>query len=340
MKENEKKGKNKKIILFSVIGAVLLIGIISVLGFFFSGSGKTIAVVNGEKVTQGEFNKEIESYKTQASVTEVGDDVKSSIYETLINMAILKQEADRQGIVITDEDIEAKIAEIAEAMGTTVEDYENILSTQFGIKKKELQRIVSDNYLLQDKLYEKISEEEVPAVEADVKKAYDTDLLKYREVLTSHILFTVKSDSNAEGLEDGEALAKAKDIITKLEAGADFADLAKEYSMDGTAANGGALTEYASKVNSPYVEPFTDALLKLKVGEYTKEPVKTDYGYHVILATDEKSDFDSLRKSIENDLYGTQRAEKYQTYIEALINNAKIERKLTFNTETTQITAE
>lgn len=332
-----KKKKKGLIITLSVIGGVLLIGAITALGFFFSGGGKVIAVVNGKNITQSALDEEIAQYKIQSGATEVDEATQSSLYENLINKEIVSQGAEELGVTVTDEEVQAELEKMAEEQGTTKDEYMSTLA-QYGYTEDQINNIVK--YMLQtQKIYDKVGIEAVPVVEADVKAAYDTNKADYREVEGSHILFTVKSDSNTDGLEDAEALAKAQEVITKLNEGADFAELAKEYSMDtGTASNGGALGQYASKKNSPYVEDFTNALVALNKGEYTKEPVKSDYGYHVILATDVKDDYDSLKESIESDLYGAARDEKYQTYIQDLISNATIEKKLTFNTDSTDTT--
>jgi len=75
----------------------------------------------------------------------------------------------------------------------------------------------------------------------------------------------------------------AKAIIAKLDKGEKIADLAKQSKDPGSKDKGGDLGW-----NSPntYVKPFSEALTKLKKGEYTKTPVKTDFGYHVILLED------------------------------------------------------
>lgn len=111
--------------------------------------------------------------------------------------------------------------------------------------------------------------------ESDVKDAYDKmvkEAPKVEEVKASHILV------------DDEA--KAKEIIGKLESGAKFADLAKEYSKDkSNASNGGDLGYFAE---GDMVKEFSDAAFALKKGEYTKSPVKTQFGYHIIMLEDKR----------------------------------------------------
>ncbi|AMP21300.1 hypothetical protein AZF37_09230 [endosymbiont 'TC1' of Trimyema compressum] len=94
----------------------------------------------------------------------------------------------------------------------------------------------------------------------------------------------------------------------------------------------GNLGEFVSKAKSPFVEPFTAAVVVLNKGEYTKVPVKTDYGYHVIKANDVKDSYADLKSSVEDDIYSTQREERYTAYMTSLLENAKIERKMTFTT--------
>ena len=76
---------------------------------------------------------------------------------------------------------------------------------------------------------------------------------------------------------------EAKAIIAKLEKGDKFADQAKQSKDPGSKDNGGELGWSAP---TSYVKPFSEALTKLKKGEYTRTPVKTDFGYHVIQLED------------------------------------------------------
>jgi peptidyl-prolyl cis-trans isomerase C len=82
-----------------------------------------------------------------------------------------------------------------------------------------------------------------------------------------------------------EKEADAKAIVAELSKGADFAELAKKKSTDPAAQNGGDLGWFSREEMVP---EFSDAAFKLKKGEYTKEPVKTQFGYHVIKVEDRR----------------------------------------------------
>lgn len=80
--------------------------------------------------------------------------------------------------------------------------------------------------------------------------------------------------------------AQAKDVINKLNSGDSFESLAKQNSIDpGSKENGGDLGWAAP---SNFVKPFGDAMTKLGKGKYTTAPVKSDFGWHVILVEDRR----------------------------------------------------
>jgi peptidyl-prolyl cis-trans isomerase C len=83
-----------------------------------------------------------------------------------------------------------------------------------------------------------------------------------------------------------ESEADAKAIIAKLDSGTAFADLAKDSKDPGSKDNGGDLGW-----NQPnaFVKPFAEAMVALEKGKYTKTPVKSDFGYHVILTEDSRT---------------------------------------------------
>lgn len=104
-----------------------------------------------------------------------------------------------------------------------------------------------------------------------LKKEYETIKLGLgdKEYKVRHILVDKEED--------------AKNIITKLDKGEKFEELAKASKDPGSRENGGELG-WATPSN--YVKPFSDAMIKLEKGKITETPVKSNYGYHVILLED------------------------------------------------------
>lgn len=114
-----------------------------------------------------------------------------------------------------------------------------------------------------------------------------------------------------------ETEGEAQKIIDRLRAGEDFAALAKGSKDPGSRERGGELGWSAA---DQYVQPFAEALTALKKGEYSKAPVKSDFGYHVIKLDDlrdiEPPKLDELKPQIREHLE-QQRLEKHMMDLRA-----------------------
>ena len=112
-----------------------------------------------------------------------------------------------------------------------------------------------------------------PITDAAIQAEYDAQVAKAPpEFSARHILV------------DDKALAES--IIKKLEAGDDFAALAKKFSKDGSAKTGGSLGWFNAQ---SMVQPFSEAVAKLEKGKFTLVPVQTQFGWHVIQLDDTRA---------------------------------------------------
>ena len=127
-------------------------------------------------------------------------------------------------------------------------------------------------------------------VEPNIKSLYE---MKKYEVRASHILINLPQNATPE--DSIKAYKKADDALAELKNGADFNATARKYSEDQTVAqNGGDLYYFTAGMTVP---EFEDAVYKLKVGEYTKKPIRTMFGLHLIKLVDKKSRNESIRAS-------------------------------------------
>jgi peptidyl-prolyl cis-trans isomerase C len=128
--------------------------------------------------------------------------------------------------------------------------------------------------------------------EDQLKARYQTfakDKAGREEVHAQHIL--VKTED------------EAKSVIAELDKGADFGELAKKYSTDPSASSGGDLGYFG---HDDMVKAFTDAAFALPKGQYSKTPVKTEFGWHVIKIEDRRAgkppSFEEAREQLSRDL--------------------------------------
>jgi len=117
---------------------------------------------------------------------------------------------------------------------------------------------------------------------AEIERAYNNNIDQYttpEQVRASHILL------KTEGKDDAAVKAKAEEILKQARAGADFAELAKKYSEDEASAKQGGDLDYFGK--GRMVPEFDQAVFSIEPGTIS-DPVKTQYGYHIIKLVDKK----------------------------------------------------
>ena len=272
--------KKKKI--FTIVSILLVVSMIA------TGCGKDIEVKNGSKVA-------VKVKGNKFTATEYYERIKEDNISTLVDMIdkdllSKKYKSDDK----EKKEIDKQIEQIKSYYGANDTLYNNTLKQYFGVDSEdELREKLSLEYkrkkAAEDYIEKHLSDNEI-------KDYYNNEV--FGKVKASHILITVKVSDTASAEEKEEAEKKAKKkaekIIKELNEGKKFSKLAKKYSEDeSNASNGGDLGYFEL---DDMVADFSNALKDLKKDEYTKEPVKTEYGYHIILKTGEK-DKPTLKKA-------------------------------------------
>lgn len=145
----------------------------------------------------------------------------------------------------------------------------------FNTEKKFLEYLKLNNR--RTKYVKEYTENEV--TDKEINKYYEDEV--YGDINTKHIL--VKVDSSASDDDKKEAENLAKEIISKLDEGKTFDEVKEEYKDKITYEELG----YKS-YNAALEEAYKNEMKNLKDGEYSKEPVKTSYGYHIVYKIDQK----------------------------------------------------
>ena len=220
-----------------------------------------------------------------------------------------------------EETINAQIEQM-KAQYNNDDDAFNAAITQYlGVEDEdELRDMLSLEYkrnlAIEDHVQDSIADDEI-------QKYYDDEIIgdmSVRHILISPDTNDDMTDEEKEAAEE-EARKQAEDLIKQLEDGADFEELAKEYSDDTGSAEDGGFIDYFNKDDN-MDEAFLNASIDLEEGEYTKEPVQSSFGYHIILKVDQKDkpELDEVRDDIKEIL-----AEEKLNEDPALMYNALIE---------------
>jgi foldase protein PrsA len=124
----------------------------------------------------------------------------------------------------------------------------------------------------------------------------------------------------------------AKEVKDKLAAGADFAELAKEYSKDEGNKNQGGDLGFFSR--GDMVEPFENAAFSLEIGKIS-EPVQTEFGFHIIKVVEKKeakaATYEENKEQVKEVLMSEKLPAAYETWIQEKMGEYKIENYLNQN---------
>ncbi|MDB5887437.1 MAG: peptidylprolyl isomerase [Rhodocyclales bacterium] len=151
---------------------------------------------------------------------------------------------------------------------------------------------------------------EHPVSDADVHAEYDhqVSLLGDKDYHVRHILVDKEEDAQA--------------IIKKLDAGGKFEELAKQSKDEGTKDTGGDLGWGRAQ---DYVANFGDSVTQLEKGQYTKQPVKSSFGYHVILLEDTRKPVAPAFEAVSDKVKQSLTQQIVQKHIAELMSKAKIQ---------------
>jgi len=196
-----------------------------------------------------------------------------------------------------------------------------------------------DNLIKQELLYQEaerknlknnpdVSKRLALVTQSILSQAAMQDFLKNSPVSDEEIQAAYDKQFTATGSSDYQAshiLTKTEDeakaVIKKLQGGGDFAELAKKHSIGPSASKGGSLGWFGA---DQMVPPFSQAVVALENGKYSQEPVKTQFGWHVIYRENSRPKALPPLASVKNKIKATLQKEKIERYLEKLKTAAKI----------------
>ena len=291
-----------------------------------------VAIVNGSAIAREEFDRELSQVKQRISQQglEISspklEGIRNEILDNLINLELLFQESQNNGIKVEKEAIDSQIKSLKQKLSNDTE-FEKLLS-ELKLSEQALKLQIKKRIAIQELIETQIVQK-IKIPDEKSKVFYDTnpDLFKQPEqIKASHIL--IKVEPNADETKKFEAKQKIKTIQLKLNKGEDFAALAKEFSEGPSKNNGGDLGYFQ---RGQMVKPFEDAAFALKTEEVS-DIVETQFGYHIIKVVDKKPEKTIPYEDVKNDLAQHLKQEKTKQevneYIQKLSEKSKIEKFL------------
>lgn len=269
---------------------IMTVGLITGCGKELKEGEKVVAKVSDYKVTADDlYNEMKDKYAVRILIDKIDHELMDTKFKTDDNET---------------KNIDDQIEQLKKSYNTKNDDeFNGIIKQIYGLDNEDqLRDMLSLQYKRNLAIKDYVANKVVTSEE--VNEYYENKIIG--EVEVKHIL--ISPNSKEEDSEDtkeqkeNEAKEKAESIIKKLDKGENFDTLAKKYSDDkATASNGGKIEKFSSTDNLE--NSIIQAVASLKTGKYTKEPVKTSYGYEIILKVSEKDK--KSKEDAEKDIRNT-----------------------------------
>jgi foldase protein PrsA len=303
----------RKLLVFLVAAATLLVG---------ASCGAVTpyaAIVNGDRVSQRELDRELKAIKGNKQFAQALQSQGVSIQGTssgTFDMAFVSRVLTRRiFFTLIHQQVQKRHHKISDRDRTLAE---RDAETQFGgaaalkaFPKSYIHSAVETTAEI-SALQNSLGKNE--ATPAKIKAYYDAHTSDFQSTCVSHILVADEQ--------------KAKDLKAQIDKGADFAELAKKESQDnagggGSAINGGALGCYTQAQSANLVPEFVAGYKDLPVGKVS-DPVKSQFGFHLIKVTDRKQQtLEDATSAIRDQLtQGSQEA--FNTVVTTAAQKAKV----------------
>jgi len=296
-------------------------------------SDDKVAAVNGTVISKADLEKEVGRLQWQYSMmgkpageSEMAEMRKAAL-EKLIENELLYQESKKQDIKVDETEIEKHMATLRKRFPTEAE-------FQAALEKMSLSMDELASQFTRGKAVKQLIEsqvaDKVAVSEEEGKSFYESnpDLFKQPEqVKASHIL--IKVEPGADESQKAEARQELQKISKKLEAGEDFADLAKEFSQGPSGPGGGDLGYFG---RGQMVKPFEEAAFALEPGGVS-DIVETRFGYHLIKVVDkrggDKPAYEDVKDRLAQYLKQQKLREEVDLFVKKLKEEAEVERFVT-----------
>ncbi len=297
------------------------------------------ATVNGEEISMQELEQfagvrnvlmqilqSNQEFGTVLIQTEAGQNVITEFrkykLDQLVTSKLLIQEAKSRGIEVSEEEknniFDQQVNALKQQNNLNDEQFQRAIQQQGFESLDQYKDMFMENNMdgfLVNKLRDEVISD-ISISDAEAEEYYNNNKSQYQvteQKKVSHILF--------------DDQAKAEEILTQINNGADFAEMAKEHSTGPTAENGGDLG-FVTADEQGLDKTFRDAAMQLEVGEVTSEPVETQFGYHIIKVTDQKEastkEFADVKDDIKSQLSSQKENQAWSDFVQGLREEAEI----------------
>lgn len=284
-----------------------------------------VAKVGDAQVTLADVQKEM-AYIEQILMMQFGEDYKNNeeamafykqqqqlVLDYLIESKLIVENANDLKVEVTEDEINTEIDKVKAQLGT--EEAFTAALEQEGMTLEYYSNFIKENLIIA-KTLEEVTKD-VSVTDEEISKFYEENIASYTSPAGAEM---------AHILVDTEE--KAKDIKKQYEDGKDFAELAAEFGTDGTKETGGSLG-FIAYDSTQYDQDFLAGAKELKEGEVS-DPVKTQFGWHLIKVTGVQSEaivkpLEEVKEQAKAGALQENQYEVFEKHIDSLKEKTEVE---------------
>lgn len=322
-----------------------------------SDADKTIAVVNNEPIMASEFNKVLipmlEQYKQSVPASEQSEarinEFKTALLNQKIEDVLLRQEVKKKKIKVSKKELDDGVAQIKKRFsndaefneelkkeGITMAEFEKKLEEQMAVMKLVEQTMKAKTKVPDEKQIKSFfdtvqvkmkggetglskEDDEMAANVANFLQRMSSEQVRLRQIFINCPKDAIAADVKA-------AQARVESVKKAIKGGDSFADIASKYSEDpASRARSGDIGIVVKGDLPPEIDK---VVFTMNVGEYTKEPVKTDNGFHFLRVEEKRASktftYDEVKNDIAELLYQNEAKKAYSEWMQELKSKANI----------------
>lgn len=285
---------------------------------------RVLAVVNKEVITQSEFDaifRPLYEEMKQAGVSENKEEMREmrlKLLNQMIEDRLVAQEAKKLGIEVTDAEVKEELDNLKKDFPDEKTFYDTMKAE--GIGMSDIDKRLRERVAI-EKLHEYVIRGKTVVPPAEIEqyfKDHPDEFVQKERIKASVITIRKTADSVAKGLMDEASRAEARRIRDELKNGGNFEELARKYSQDTYAAQGGAMGEIEKGTILGSIE---EVLFALSPGQMS-DVLETEQAYHIFRVEDRAAgrtyNFEEARDLIQSFLFRKKAHERFVEWMDEL----------------------
>lgn len=253
-------------------------------------------------------------------------EILPNLYESLIDIYVIRHTAENLGIEPADFEVEERFAELKNSLAEAG-TYEKTLEA-LGVNEEEFKETIKHQMSVEMLQRQVLGELDYAPTDSEIKDYYYQNNLQFRHpyrMRASHI-FVAAPSNDEDAREKGRLRAEQLRKMIGDQPAQTFPQLARRYSQDSLTRETGGDLGFFTRGGSDLNEPFKNAAFALAEGQVS-EPVPTDFGFHLIWATDHEQSLEEAEESIRQRLIVEHAREHFEQWKDEAREGVEIERR-------------